>query len=506
MSASSLLRTFVLRVFPFALLAAAPIFSTVSPALAATKAVAPDPAYIQNKTKPFPAAAVKNMRATGTAGALRILLVDDDRSDNNFYPGDSRQSPSDRIFLKLIADAVGGDTKAWSVESVKPYGSGPGIDRLRPYSLALWYTGSNYGGNPDNSAVLSIEDEKTVRRYLEEVGGTVILISPGYLSKVHSPTYGDTAIWPFLSEVLGVRGGAGLAQRFEPGTVKASDGESFNVGKGSATVETQFSTLIPQNATVLFTAMLNKAKKSDAPSPVATAATYGKGRIIYVGFTFENLADADLKPAFNTLLAATGLQQNSSATASAALATVKPQAISVTGNGQDRLKLSPSNTRANKVPVKSRGDPVTIHVVYSAPTPSEVTCSAGLPPNSCNSIASSLSSYSAISSASSTLTFNLDSAQRAVNGSYDVSSSLSGTIWDNYQSLQSPSSFTAIAIVQGGLVSGLNFEYSVSQEGALVEVSSTGNSGSFNGVTAITYPDSMGTVSIAYDGTYEIVQ
>jgi hypothetical protein len=193
------------------------------------------------------------------------------------------------------------------VETVKAYESGPGIDRLRKYSLILWYTGANYGGNPDNNGVLGIEDEKTVRRYLEEVGGAVVLFSPGYASKVlgYDSTW-EKASWPFLSEVLGIRGGNGLAQRFLAGTVKTADGAQFSVDKGSATLETQFSIVNPDKASVLFTTTLNGAKPGSG-TPVATMHPYGRGRFVYVGFTFENLAPAEHSPAFSYLLGATGL-------------------------------------------------------------------------------------------------------------------------------------------------------------------------------------------------------
>lgn len=196
-----------------------------------------------------PHATLATLPVPAAAGSLRILLVDDDFSDNNHNPGDKRLSPSDTVFRKLAADAVNGDANAWAVEAVKAYESGPGIDRLRKYSLILWYTGANYGGNPDNNGVVGIEDEKTVRRYLEEVGGVVVLFSPGYASKVlGADSTWEKARWPFLSEVLGIRGGNGLAQRFLAGTVKASDGTQFSVGKGSATVETQFSIVNPDSA------------------------------------------------------------------------------------------------------------------------------------------------------------------------------------------------------------------------------------------------------------------
>jgi hypothetical protein len=269
------------------------------------------------------APALRSLPAPAAAGPLRILLVDDDFSDNNHNPGDSRQSPSDRVFRQIVAGAVGGDAKAWSIEHVKPYASGPGIERLRPFSLIVWYTGAIYGGNPDNTGVLSIEDEKTVRRYLEEVGGAVILFSPGYLSKVlgASGTW-EKSDWKFLTEVLGLRGGHGLAQRFLPGTVTAPDGARFNVDKGGAGVESQFSLANPAGAAVLFSTVPAGAKPGSAAAPVATSHAYGKGRFIYVGFTFENLAAAEHAPAFGKLLAATGLQR----TASPAMSVSRPQA------------------------------------------------------------------------------------------------------------------------------------------------------------------------------------
>lgn len=305
MSAADPFRTFVFRILPLSLLSTVLILATVPPAVAATKSVAPEKAVkLGNVVSPSPAVKTPSSAATGS---LSILLVDDDWSDNNNYPGDSRLSPSDRVFRKLVSEAVGGDAASWSIESVKPYSSGPDIERLRKFSLIVWYTGSNYGGNPDNSSVLSIEDEKTVRRYLEETGGAVILISPGYVSKVlQQGSTWEQASWPFLNEVLGIRGGQGLAQRFVPGTVTTTQGTQFHVGKGDAAVETQYSAVNPGSATVVFSAELDAMKSAGKSTPVATAFSYGKGRIIYVGFTFENLAANELAPAFQQLLSATG--------------------------------------------------------------------------------------------------------------------------------------------------------------------------------------------------------
>ncbi len=304
-----------------------------------------------------------SLPAPAAAGSLRILLVDDDLSDNNHTPGDKRLSPSDRIFRQLVADAVGGDANAWSVETVKPYSSGPDIERLRRFTLVLWYTGASYGGNADNTAVLSIEDEKTVRRYLEETGGVVILVSPGYVSKVlGAEDTWEKAKWPFLSEVLGVRGGKGLAQRFLPGTVNASDGTQFNVGKGGA-VESQFSLVNPAGAAVLFTTLPAATKAADPVTPVATSHPYGRGRMIYVGFTFENLAEQDLAPAFRQLLAATGLR----AAPIAASPAVPPNAPVV------------SSPEAEPATVQVSGTPVSAVVSWTLQTATIQNASLGGP-------------------------------------------------------------------------------------------------------------------------------
>lgn len=292
-----------------------------------------------------PSPTVASLPAPAAADSLRILLVDDDLSDNNHTPGDNRLSPSDRIFRQLVADAVGGDANAWSIEIVKPYANGPGMERLRKFPLVLWYTGASYGGNPDNTAVLSIEDEKTVRRYLEATGGVVVLVSPGYVSKVlGAEDTWENAKWPFLTEVLGIRGGHGLAQRFLPGTVTASDGARFNVGKGGA-VESQFSLVNPDRAAVLFTTLPAAAKGAGSATPVATAHAYGRGRIIYVGFTFENLAEQDLAPAFRQLLAATG-PQSKSAPAVAASAAPQRTRVGAQDGGPATVQVSGTPTTA----------------------------------------------------------------------------------------------------------------------------------------------------------------
>ena len=242
---------------------------------------------------------------TAAAGPLRILLVDDDWSDNNARGGDNRRSGSDDIFRTLVAAAVGGEAAAWSAETVETYKHGPGFERLRDFNVVIWYTGASYGGNPDNTGVLSLEDEKTARRYLQEIGGAFILVSPGYVNNLsYGSTWTDSA-HPFLKEVAGINGFAGLVQRFAGGMVLAHDGSSYEVAaKGAA--ESQFSAVNPDGAAIVFTSKLDPRKTEEKPVPVATAHPFGGGRFVYVGFTFENIPEADRAKAFKILLDAAG--------------------------------------------------------------------------------------------------------------------------------------------------------------------------------------------------------
>jgi hypothetical protein len=342
-----------------------------------------------------PPAALASLPAPAAAGPLRILLVDDDWSENN-AGGTQRLSASDEIFRDLVAAAVGGDTAAWSVEIAETYKNGPAFERLREFNVVLWYTGASYGGGADNIAVLSIEDEKTVRRYLEETGGSFILVSPGYVNNL---SYGST--WtgsphPFLKQVMGIDGFYGLVQRFAAGQVQVHDGSSYTVEQKPIT-DTQFSAVNSDGAAIVFTASLDPLKTAKAPVPVAVAHPFAKGRFTYVGFTFENIPKPDLTQAFARLLEASGVAAPNAASVkpvatvrtppeiatlpSPAPATSKtkettpkpapgeavteaPKAFAVTGSGRDSFNFYASQLGPIRVQVQSRGAPVVITVFH----------------------------------------------------------------------------------------------------------------------------------------------
>ena len=270
---------------------AQPTTAAVSPELAATKTPPRKPAP-SLASLPAPKAA---------SGPLRILIVDDDW-DNNSPGATNRLTASDEIFRTLVAAAVGGDAAAWSVVIAEQSKDGPGIEQLRDYNVVVWYTGASYGADPSGVSTLSREDEKTVRRYLEETGGSVILVSPGYVSNLSYATSWTDSPHPFLKEVVGINGFAGLVQR-GAGTVQAQDGSIYSVqGKGAA--EALFSAVNPDGAAVVFTSKLDSKKTAESAVAVATAHPFGRGRFVYVGFTFENIPEADRTKAFGTLLLA----------------------------------------------------------------------------------------------------------------------------------------------------------------------------------------------------------
>ncbi len=274
-----------------------------------------DAATTKKTTGRKPSPSLANLPAPkSSSGPLRILLVDDDWSDNN-NPGSyarERLSGSDEIFRNLVAATVGDKASAWSVEIAETNKHGPAFERLRDFNVVLWYTGGNYGGGFDNVAVLSVEDEKTVRRYLQETGGSFILVSPGYVNNLSYGSSWTDSPHPFLKDIMGINGFAGMAQRFAAGKVQAHEGSSYTVSQ-KPVADTQFSAVNPDGAAIVFTASLDPMKTAKEPVPVAVAHPFAGGRFVYVGFTFENIAEKERTQAFDLLLAAAVGSKNTAA-------------------------------------------------------------------------------------------------------------------------------------------------------------------------------------------------
>jgi hypothetical protein len=240
--------------------------------------------------------------AQAATSAPSVLLVDDDESDNNNNAPSANPSPSDTFYRRMLAELG----RSYDTFVVPRYADGPPLEQLKRYALVVWYTGASYGGNRDNTSVMSLKDEEALRQYVSG-GGAAVVISPGYLNNALGA--GGAASWekkesPFLQQVLGIKGGRALVQRQKGATVSATAGGSFTVADSRAP-ETQFSALNPQSAQVVFTAPLDPDGKGARAVPVAVANAVGSGHVVYAGFTVEAVT-TNPQGAFGALVAAAG--------------------------------------------------------------------------------------------------------------------------------------------------------------------------------------------------------
>lgn len=232
----------------------------------------------------------------------RILLVDDDYDGNNygliadptnFLKG--KLSVSDALYRRLLDRGDGVTSLVYDAVGVDQHGNGPDAAAMEPYDFVLWYLGRSYGGNPDNSGVLSGVDETNARAYLSAGGGrTFLLAGPGYLSNVSRGTAtssSNEAHWVetdslFMKKAMGLHGARGMLDRFNDADLVAN-GETFMMGKSPT--EAQLSPVNPDTATPLVMAEMNPDMKGKRMVPVATWNKVGDANMIYLGFTLENV-------------------------------------------------------------------------------------------------------------------------------------------------------------------------------------------------------------------------
>jgi hypothetical protein len=301
-----------------------------------------------------PSPSLESLPAPKATGPLRILVVDDDASSNNADGDTGKAQRSDAIYRALVTQAVGRKPDAWAVEVVKARDNGPALERLRDFNVVLWYTGGAYGANNDT---VGREDEKILRRYLEETGGAVILVSPGYVNNLVYGQSWEAAEHPFLKEVLAVNGCYGLLQRGMRGVVRDAGGTEFQVENLGVSAEAQFSAVNPDGAAIVFTSPLSTTyAKQEGGLPVAVANAFGQGRIVYVGFTFENIPENERAGAFAGLLAAAGVRE-----ASPAPSAPLPTVAVVTG-----APLTPERSQLAPAPVGPA--PTNLQVSSTTPT------------------------------------------------------------------------------------------------------------------------------------------
>lgn len=225
----------------------------------------------------------------------RILLVDDDFSDNNRNAATKTLSTSDTAFRDALLRGDGDRSCVWDTVVVDSQSAGPTVEQMEPYDIVIWYCGTSYGGNPDGNATVGGVDESNLRAWLD--GGnerTLLLFGPGYVNNIQGyvPSAGSNENkWnvtenTFLKKYLGCVGGQGLVKRFADADITVGD-KSASMARSP--LEAQLSPIHPGDAQTVATAVLNPDAKGERAVPVAVLNRVGSANAAYVGFTWENL-------------------------------------------------------------------------------------------------------------------------------------------------------------------------------------------------------------------------
>lgn len=101
-------------------------------------------------------------------GQARVLLVDDDVGSNNEASPSKDLSPSDALYRKLLLDGDSLRSLSYDTVTVQKYLNGPALDVLQKYDAIIWYTAAEYGGNRDNTAILSNVDLNNLTAFFGE--------------------------------------------------------------------------------------------------------------------------------------------------------------------------------------------------------------------------------------------------------------------------------------------------------------------------------------------------
>jgi hypothetical protein len=104
----------------------------------------------------------------------RVLLVDDDRSNNNYNPA-QELSASD-IAYRAALDAL---EIHYDVAIVPASADGPGFEQLTDYETVIWYTGEEYY---TGTYTISSTDQLTLQAFLDQGDRKLVLSSPGMLA------------------------------------------------------------------------------------------------------------------------------------------------------------------------------------------------------------------------------------------------------------------------------------------------------------------------------------
>jgi hypothetical protein len=228
-------------------------------------------------------------------GAQAVLLVDDDRSANNYEPANPNVTPSasDTIFQETL-NTLGVGYNIYVVPSDE---SGPSPEQLSGYETVIWYTASQYGG-AGNLGTVSSADEIVLKSFLDAGERQLLLFADSYI-------YGIDSSWTqstnsFLTDYIGAIGGAADVLNNQAyvasgvaGTV--TEGSSFNVAANTP-ISTYTDVVNPAPETdTLLTIPTNPDGEGIRDVTVISgnpdAGTASSSSVIYVGLPFENIVD-----------------------------------------------------------------------------------------------------------------------------------------------------------------------------------------------------------------------
>lgn len=225
---------------------------------------------------------------------IDVLLVDDDRSDNNKGVANPTASASDNLFRNLL---TGGATP-YNVYVVPDQANGPTFEQLKNYKTVIWYCASNYSG-PGNVNTVSGTDEGVLRSFLDQGARKVIILSSSYFYAQQLGANWTTVTGPWITsyvglvgyewdkannvayDVTGLNALAGIAMSQAADTPLPTYTDPMNPAAGT---DKLFTTPLDPDGNGVIAAAIAVGRKN-----VGTAAT---STVVVFSFPFENLVDA----------------------------------------------------------------------------------------------------------------------------------------------------------------------------------------------------------------------
>ncbi len=228
-------------------------------------------------------------------GAQTVLLVDDDRSANNYDPANPNITPSasDTIFQEVLT-ALG---VGYNIYVVPGDASGPSAEQLQNYETVVWYTASAYGSE-GNIGTISSADEVSLKAFLDQGERQALLFANSYIDGIDSSW--DTTTNTFLTDYIGAIGGVADVlnnQAFVASGVagEVTEGTAVNVAANTP-ITTYTDVVNPASSTdSLMTVPADPDSTGTRDVTVVSgnpdAGTAGTSSVVYIGLAYENIVD-----------------------------------------------------------------------------------------------------------------------------------------------------------------------------------------------------------------------